>query len=352
MFLDLGYRTNYGGKGYLIKRCFYFLLLFVLYPGLDLVTKMRYAILCLVQTQPSGKGDSVLSTIQKIHVDGHTLASRALNLEASGSPHIILHGITASIYFWTPDLLRPFLKRGPCYALSLPGHYPATFPPHFHTEDLTAKMIAQVLTKAIHHLVGDQPITLVGHSTGGFAAVNIAARTPKLAKRVVSIAGFARGQWSGLLGLNQHWVRKGLLGKTAFKTTYKLAGVHRSFFEWSLKFYTADAHSLYTYPNFKKIVDINYSKFKNLDLNAMVHYFCRMPDIDISSILSHITAPTLAIAGDRDPIVPPAQSRLIAAKIPDADLAVISDSGHTPFLERPDAYQNALESWLSKTEPM
>jgi pimeloyl-ACP methyl ester carboxylesterase len=37
----------------------------------------------------------------------------------------------------------------------------------------------------------------------------------------------------------------------------------------------------------------------------MLLYFRRMPDIDITPLLPRITAPTLALTGDADPIVRP-----------------------------------------------
>ncbi len=40
---------------------------------------------------------------------------------------------------------------------------PAAFPPGFRREDLTAEMIARVLTGAIRELVGDQLVMLIGH---------------------------------------------------------------------------------------------------------------------------------------------------------------------------------------------
>ena len=69
----------------------------------------------------------------------------------------------------------------------------------------------------------------------------------------------------------------------------------------------------------------------------------------VKPLLPQIQAPTLALAGDRDPIVPPDESRKIASLVPSTELAMIPDAGHVPFLERPKEYRAALSSWLEKT---
>jgi pimeloyl-ACP methyl ester carboxylesterase len=80
----------------------------------------------------------------------------------------------------------------------------------------------------------------------------------------------------------------------------------------------------------------------------MVQYFAVMPDIDIGPWLSHITAPTLVLTGDSDPIVPPAQSHLIAGKVPRVDLAVMRGVGHVPMFEDHNEYQQVVGEWLQR----
>ncbi|MBU1879618.1 MAG: alpha/beta hydrolase, partial [Chloroflexi bacterium] len=158
------------------------------------------------------------ATEQILHIDGHRLMVLALNPDTPGRSIILLHGITASVRFWAADELASLLTPyGPCYSLSLPGHYPAAFPPDMPAQDLTAEMMAHVLTAAIRQLAGEQPALLVGHSTGGFAALDIAAHTPDLTCGVISIGGFARGRWTGLLGLYQRLARDSWFGRARLK---------------------------------------------------------------------------------------------------------------------------------------
>jgi pimeloyl-ACP methyl ester carboxylesterase len=281
--------------------------------------------------------------------NSHQLKATCLNPGAPGEPVILLHGITSTISFWQVNPARYVLDIGPCYALSLPGHYPAVAPAGFKDAPLTADILVHLLDEAIHQLAGDHPVTLIGHSTGGFAALALAAHRPDMARRVVSISGFAHGRWTGILGMYQHIVRLDWPGETYFKFMYNLLKPHPALFRWAMRFYAADLRMLYSNPDLSEAIERTFPAFQRLNLDAILPYFKSMPQIDITEQLPHIQAQTLVITGDCDPIVPPAQSYQIAKLIEGAELAVISGAGHLPFTERPVDYNNHLSKWLAQT---
>ncbi len=291
-----------------------------------------------------------MGATHRFHIEDHALTAVAFNAEAQGVPIILLHGITASVYFWSPDLIAPFLVYGPCYALSLPGHYPASFPRAYQAAALTGESIARVLTTAIRELVGDRSVMLVGHSTGGFAALTIAAHTPQIAHSVLSISGFAHGRWTGELGKYQDWVRDGRLGQLKFKLLHTAAKANYKLYRTATEIYVHDLQKVFAYPNFDQTLqDINFPAYRKLDLQAMVTYFRRMPDIDITPLLSRIPTPTLALTGDCDPVVPPEQARVIAGAVPNGEHVVLEGNiGHFPFYESPAAYRDTIKGWLNR----
>jgi len=59
--------------------------------------------------------------------------------------------------------------------------------------------------------------------------------------------------------------------------------------------------------------------------------------------------PVLAIAGEHDRGTPPAAARRIAATAPRGELVILEGVGHFPFAERPDAYWGAVRDWLNRT---
>lgn len=292
--------------------------------------------------------------IQHFSVEDHLLCAQLLNPGVTGEPSILIHGIGGSPSFWTDDQIAPFITLGPCYALSLPGHYPAVFPPAFRRNQLTADLIARVLAEAIRQIVGNQRVTLVGHSTGGFAVLAIAVCAPEQVRRLISISGFVQGRWIGALGACQWLARRRptWLGQLLFKSGYTAGGLGRispAVFYQMWRVYIADLATAYRNPHLRTCSDASYPFFAQLNLESISHYFARMPDIDIRARLPHIRSPTLALTGDSDPIVPPAQSRIIAEYVPQAELVTVRGGGHLLCIERPCEYQQVLQDWLNRT---
>lgn len=279
-------------------------------------------------------------------IQGHTIAVSKVTSGRGEIPRILVHGITASCQFWTPDIVPEQVAKGSCYAVSLPAHFPAQAPAKWGTADISAASMAQILEDSIQQLVGDQPVLLMGHSTGGFAALALAALYPQRAAKVISVAGFAHGRWTGMLGLRQRLAAAGPIGRALFRLSFTAAQRTPRTFSRSARWAAADMASVLNYPSANTITNTNYEIFKHLDLKAMTAYFQKMPQIDISNELPDIAAPTLALAGDADPIVPFAQSQKIAQLVPHATLSTIAGAGHLPFWERPSAYHEAINQWL------
>jgi proline iminopeptidase len=59
--------------------------------------------------------------------------------------------------------------------------------------------------------------------------------------------------------------------------------------------------------------------------------------------------PVLAIAGSHDRPTPPASARRIAATAPRGELLIVDGAGHFPFAEAPDRYWPPLVDWLART---
>jgi pimeloyl-ACP methyl ester carboxylesterase len=62
--------------------------------------------------------------------------------------------------------------------------------------------------------------------------------------------------------------------------------------------------------------------------------------------LETISIPTLVVWGDDDQLVPLADGREFAAKIPHARLIIVPESGHSPATEQPQAFVSAINEFL------
>ena len=68
---------------------------------------------------------------------------------------------------------------------------------------------------------------------------------------------------------------------------------------------------------------------------------------EASSRLAQITAPTLVIHGESDRLVPPANARLIAERIPGAKLVLIPHASHIFATDQPAATHHAILEFLA-----
>jgi 3-oxoadipate enol-lactonase len=64
--------------------------------------------------------------------------------------------------------------------------------------------------------------------------------------------------------------------------------------------------------------------------------------------LAAVAVPTVVVTGSEDTFTPVADARLIADRVPGAELVVVDGAAHMPNLERPDAFNAALQRLLSR----
>lgn len=69
-------------------------------------------------------------------------------------------------------------------------------------------------------------------------------------------------------------------------------------------------------------------------------------DLNQAALLPMINTPTLVITGEDDRAIAPAQSNLIAARIGDAVLTLIPQSGHLCAVDQPGVFLRALQAFL------
>ncbi len=283
---------------------------------------------------------------QTIRIDHHQLAYLALNPQATGQPIILLHGLASSIGFWQKG--EPYTQYGPCYALSLPGHYPASFPRNFQSEELSAKELGRLVAEAIQQIAPDSPVTVLGYSTGALAGLAAAIHSPTLITRLICVAGFVNGQRTGSIGRLERLAQRGNVGWVLFNLAFGYR-FHPALFRVATNGLVADRAALQQRVTLKTDLATTYAYARHLQVNAMWHYCQMLSQVDLAYRLPRVAAATLVITGDKDPIVPPEQSQLIASRVPHSHLVMISGAGHIPMWERPQQYQEAIHNWLTRT---
>jgi pimeloyl-ACP methyl ester carboxylesterase len=66
------------------------------------------------------------------------------------------------------------------------------------------------------------------------------------------------------------------------------------------------------------------------------------------AMLASLKVPTLVICGAADLATPPSIARMIAAKIPNAELVVAPEAGHSVYWEEPEVFNRAVLTFVAK----
>lgn len=280
---------------------------------------------------------------------GHRLAYLAVNehLDRPDEPAIVfIHGVLASVNFWLDCVPPDLQERRAWFSLSLPAHHPSTVPAAFAADQVDVSWFFRVMDGALRALFGARRTLLVGHSTGGFCALNLALHQAPNVAGVVSVAGFHSGRWGGVEGQLVRLAGLGAWARPLFALNLLVARhsglVQRVFARWL-------AHDVRAYrasPLSERMLDNVRADTLGQDPAALFCLFHGIGKLEIGDRLREILVPCYVFAGTHDPVVAPAQSLLIAGEVPGARTVAFRQVGHMPFMEATAAYFRALEHAL------
>jgi 3-oxoadipate enol-lactonase len=206
----------------------------------------------------------------------------------------------------------------------------STVPSGFYRTRHMADDAAAVLDAA-----GVEAAFVFGISMGGMIAQELALRHPRRVRALVLGATFA-----GHLHSRKPSLRTGydLLRTVAHGRRAPPARVARLLI--STEHYAADPDSFVTWLRCTE----------HVQPGIAIRQMAAVALHDTSSRLRDLQVPTLVITGDRDRLVPPANSRRLAALIPGARLVELAGAGHVFPVERPRETIAALkEFFLGRT---
>lgn len=281
-----------------------------------------------------------------VESEGHRLAYLAMNdhLASDEEPAIVfIHGVLASVNFWL-DCVPPGFKEGRAwYSLSLPAHHPSTVPQDFKFGDVDDAWFFRVMDGALRGLLGDRKAIVVGHSTGGFCALNLATHRARNVVGIVSVAGFHSGKWSGVEGLLVKLAGRGKWARSLFVSNIRVSQSSNFIRRTFAGLLAHDRKAYWSNPLSRRMLDNIEPHVLAQDPAALFTLFNGIWSLEIGGQLHRINMPCYIFAGSHDPVVPAEQSLVLAGEIPDARLVVFQGTGHMPFMEDSNAYFNALE---------
>jgi 3-oxoadipate enol-lactonase len=254
-----------------------------------------------------------------------------------GRPFLLVHGFTGAKEDFTEWLERLASLGWHAVANDNRGHGGSSKPDE--EDRYSFDLLADDVIALADRLWGDGvPFALLGHSMGGMVAQVAAMRVPERVAALVLM--------DTLHGPLPFVTRDDIEAAKHVVRDRGIDGLHAVFAERGGALDT-EAHQrvLRERPGYQEFND---RKFLATAPSAYAALLDAMfASSDRLESLRALTMPTLVITGEQDrPIVEP--SRAMASAIAGAELAVIADAGHSPQFENPDAWWDALSSFLAR----
>ena len=294
------------------------------------------------QTESAREMQPVLKRVL-VPVDGHVVAAEVHLRDDPRPPVVFMHGLLASVAVASELFDEPADESW--IALSLPGHHPGRLAPGTPPSAIDERLFARLAEAALVEVLGDRRVLAAGWSTGGFAAINLAIHHPHRVAAVASLAGFAGGRVMGSVGWLQ-WLAGGLVGRAGLEAGMRVAGWLPTLHDAIVRSCAADRRAAAAVP--AATLDRMRADFVKHDPASLVAVLAALQSLDIGSRLDEVRVPTWVAAGERDPVVPPAEARRLATAIRGATLRVYGSAGHLFFCEWPSvradfaAWRNGL----------
>jgi pimeloyl-ACP methyl ester carboxylesterase len=263
--------------------------------------------------------------------------------EDPGMKTVLIHGMVMSPAFWScfaPSIVR----EGRAAAYPLPGHSPWRL--NDLTQGLTTTAIVDAYAEAIERDFDGEPVTLIGHSTGGFISLLLARHRPDLVSNVILMGAFACGRFEGQERLASRILRLPLLGRHLFIRLFSRWIATRETFRWgSLECVFDKAAGWETEETIAAMEEVREHLLKSqaAEIAAFVSWMSRT---SVINELPLIDVPVLNIIGGRDAIVPPLHQIHLSGRLPRAHTVILDKVGHLPMAEARDKVDQLIAAFL------
>ena len=244
--------------------------------------------------------------------------------EGSGPDLVLIPGLGASSHVFYPQLrgLSSVLRvtvvdpRGHGRSGTPPGPYSM----RQFADDYAALLQALDLRRPV---VG-------GSSMSTLAQVELAAAYPDLVRGLILIGGFPVLPPAG---------RERMAARAGVAETEGMGSLADMVPQTAM-----GAHTHATQPG---LVGLFRALLLGNDPTAYAASVRAIVDADVTPLLGQVRCPTLILLGEQEQVAPLAQATALKRGIPHADLRILPDCGHLPFLEQPARFNAAVQEWIA-----
>jgi len=253
--------------------------------------------------------------------------------QGSGRPVILIHGIASSYHNW--DDLIPELVRSDfaCYALDLLGHGDS---PKLDSRAYQMEWMYQHFAGWMRSLHLTEPAILIGHSLGGYLALEYARRVPAWTDSLVLVDPlYSLSQLSSLLRrtYRRSHLSHSIIGRTPpwmFRFIVDLSSV-------AMGNGTGALHSLPEKVRAQTALDFSRT--------SPGVYNIINTSWDLNGHVASLSFPTLVVWGDKDQTLSPASFPKLVNQMPRATGKVLR-AGHVPHQSNTEEFNQIVMQFL------
>jgi len=253
-----------------------------------------------------------------------------------GPPILLVHGLSGSWRNWLENI--PYLaRRHRVVALDLPGFGASRMPEY----PISIKSYGNFLVKFADGLGLGDGTALIGHSMGGFISTEATILAPERFSSLTLVAA------AGITYATMRRSQKDMV-RPIVEMMMPVAAdsLERNFGRSRLR--AAQFAGVFAHPE----------RIRREMLWELGSYAVRAPatlqaayelaGYDTRDRLSEISLPTLLIWGNKDLLVPVAAAFSYQKRIPQAELALLDDTGHMIQMERPGRFNHDVEEFVDR----
>ncbi len=274
-------------------------------------------------------------------------AGLAIYAAGTGAPLLLMpyphgFGMAPIVHGRLAEVLRELNQR--VISFDPPGAFNTTRPAR-----MTMPEMLDCAEESLSAVRITEPLTLVGHSMGGFCAIAFALAHPERVKRLIIIGSMASAsaiqKYKGLPW--GHWLSRRVRFHYfywGFRLGWGLGGnlaVHKQMLRLLME-------ASYFDKSLVPAVEIDPAdRQRPAPMRDVWPRTIFTQRLDYRARLGEIRVPALICVGQHDPQAPLGCSEEIAHGIPDAHLVVFENSGHYPFAEERTHFRQTVAAFLA-----
>ena len=253
--------------------------------------------------------------------------------QGTGTPVILIHGLAASLHDWD-DLVPELTKSGyASYAPDLLGHGDS---PRLDARTYQMDWVFEHFTNWMRSLHLTEPAILIGHSLGGYIALEYARRVSAWTRGLILVNPFyspaqlprlirntyGRANLSGtLVEKAPHWLFRFLVDMSSVAIGHSIGALHS--LPERIRAQTA------------------------LDFRRTAPGAYHIPNAisDMSEVLHEVNTPALVVWGDRDKTLAPASFPRLVSALPRARGETLH-AGHVPHQSHAEVFNQLVLKFL------